>query len=47
MFFIFGSEKEVVDRVGDEREIKLEDGDDCFLEDVVDFMLRDDFSVDI
>lgn len=47
MFFIFGSEKEVVDRFGDEREIKLEDGDDCFLEDVVDFMLKDDFSVDI
>lgn len=47
LFFTFGSEKEAVDRVGDERETKSEDGDDRLLEDVVDLMLKDDSSADI
>lgn len=44
---IMSIEKEAVDRVGDERETKSEDGDDRLLEDVVDLMLKDDSSADI
>lgn len=46
MSFIFGSEKECEESIGNDKENKSEDGDDKLLEDVDDLILKDDSSVD-